>query len=250
MTNIRNYLDNIESDNAGTKYFYVDQINGDDSNNGSHVAPFRTLQKAIDNIPTGGVGNIHVVGDYVLTSDVDISSKIRVSLLLYGTLTTTEYSPLANYTGIYTIAVTNSSVHVYIDSSANGKIVVPPKLSTDKVAPYCHAIFTESIYSNFADIKFDLRIQKDNYNPIIVNSGFSLVSIDEWSSDKTKLNVEITGRYGGKNRNIIVDSNSTLVSFNNATGSLYYAYNGGLTNETNDPIRVSSCVDGKYKRKV
>ena len=229
------------------KDFYVDQTNGNDSNNGTQESPFKSLQSAIDNIPVGGAGTIHILGDYVLTSNINIVSKIRIYLILHGTLTTTEYSPRTNYTGIYCINVTNSSLYVYITSSDNGKIVVPAKSSTNIVAQPHYAIFNGSTYSNFADIKLFLPIEQDNYNPIIVNSGFGLVSIDGWSHHRTYLNVEIAGHSSGTNRNIIVDSNSTLVSFNNATGNFYYNYSGGLTDETNTSIPVSNCVTGIVK---
>ena len=232
---------------------YVDQTNGNDSNNGNHGSPFKTLQKAIDTVPIDGNADIHILGDYALTSNVIISSKTNVTLILHGTLTTTEYTPPThvNHTGIYTINVVNSSVHVVIDSDNNGKIVVPTKSSSNPVAQHRYAIFNGSSHSNFTDIKFDLRVKQDDYNPIVINSGFGLVSIIEWNSDKTKLNVKVTGHYSGKNRNIIVDSNSTLVSFENAIGNFYYDYAGGLTNETNTSISVSKCIDGyDYKVKV
>ena len=229
------------------KIFYVDQINGDDSNDGSNVSPFKTLQKAIDDIPTGGLADIHIVGDYVLTSNISIDRKTRVSLILYGTLTTTEYSPRTNYTGIYSINVIDSKVCVDINSYNNAKIVVPAKTSTNDVDPGHYGIFNVTCDSNFANIKLFLVTAEDDYNPIIVNSGFGLVSVDECKSNEPKLNVKIVGYYSGTNRNIIVNSNSTLVSFKNGTGTFHYKYSGGLTNETNDPIPVSNCVDGIVK---
>ena len=230
------------------KDFYVDQANGNDANSGRWNSPFKSLQTAIDNIPVGGAGTIHIIGDYVLTSIIYISAK-KVTLYLHGTLTTREHSPPThtNYTGIYYIRIMNSSVYIDINSNNNGKIVVPAKSSTKPVTPNRHAIFNGTAYNNFANIKFNIRTYQDDYNPIIVNSGFNLVSIARWSSHATKLNVEISGHYSGTNRNIIVNSNSRLVHFKNTTGSFYYVYDGGLTDETNTSIPVSNCVAGIVK---
>ena len=224
---------------------YVDQVKGNDSNNGTKSAPFKSLQKAIDIIPEFVNADIHILGDYILRSNVSIFRKTNVTLILHGTLTTTEYTPplFTDHTGIYAINVVNSSVHVVIDSDINGKIVVPPKLSPKKVGPHHYSIFNAVNFSKFAVFKFDLNVKQNDYNPIIVNSGFGLVSVGKGFSGRTYLNVEIIGRYPGKNRSIIVNSNSTLVSFNNATGNFHYNYTGGLINETNTPIPVSSCIN-------
>ena len=40
---------------------YVDPINGHDSNAGTRAAPLRTIMKAIDKLPSGTSGNIHLV---------------------------------------------------------------------------------------------------------------------------------------------------------------------------------------------
>ena len=227
---------------------YVDQTNGNDTNNGTKSAPFKSLQKAIDVVPLHGRGDIHILGDYTLSSNVQIIEKKKITLFLHGTLTTTEYSPRDNYTGIYSIEIMSSEVHVIIDSDNNGKIIVPPKSSTNDVDPTRYTMFRGTKWSNFTDIKFDLKVKQNDYNPIVINSGFGLVSIGEWS-DEPYLTVKLVGYYigVGKNRNIIVDSNSTLVSFENAIGKFYYNYPGGLTDETNTPIQVSSCIEGNYR---
>ena len=237
---------------------YVDQLNGDDLyNNGSQEAPFKSLQSAVDAVPDFESVDIHILGDYVLTSNVSISVKANVTLILHGTLSTTEYnteySPsirYPNYTGIYHIMVANAKVHIIVDSDNNGKIVVPAKSSSKPVAPDQSTMFTGSEFFRFTDIKFDLRVKQDDYNPIIVNSGFGLVSIDRYLEKKVKLNIKIIGPHPGRNRNIIVDSNSTLVSFKNAAGKFSYNYRGGLTNELNVPIPVSKCVDGDIMKAV
>jgi hypothetical protein len=58
------------------KSLYVDQINGDDENgDGSPNAPFKTIKKAIDSVPTGGRGDIYVKGTNTVDEYVGIESK-------------------------------------------------------------------------------------------------------------------------------------------------------------------------------
>ena len=43
-----------------SKTVYVDQVNGDDGNDGSANAPFKTIKKAVDSVPAGGYGLIYL----------------------------------------------------------------------------------------------------------------------------------------------------------------------------------------------
>lgn len=43
------------------RYYYVDVVLGSDANAGTSTAPFKTLKKAIDTIPIGGVGKVELV---------------------------------------------------------------------------------------------------------------------------------------------------------------------------------------------
>jgi len=56
--------------------FYVDAVNGDDSNDGSESAPFKTIKKACNSVPVGGYGVIYLSGDYTLTQNVYLINKI------------------------------------------------------------------------------------------------------------------------------------------------------------------------------
>ncbi len=50
------YWDNMNS--VMSRTYYVDAVNGDDSNPGTADAPFRTIKKAVDSVPVGGYGEI------------------------------------------------------------------------------------------------------------------------------------------------------------------------------------------------
>ena len=79
-----------------SRTFYVDQVNGDDSNDGSESAPFRTLQKAVDSIPVGGMGVIKLMSDYEVTDHTETvwiySKHIHISLEGHRLRTTVDSS--------------------------------------------------------------------------------------------------------------------------------------------------------------
>ncbi|WP_456390597.1 hypothetical protein [Hydrogenimonas sp.] len=60
-----------------SRTFYVDAENGDDLNDGSSGAPFATIKKACDSVPTGGRGSIYLSNsaDHILTLDIGIIHK-------------------------------------------------------------------------------------------------------------------------------------------------------------------------------
>lgn len=71
--------------NMMSKVFYVDQISGNDLNNGSSTTPFATIGKAISSIPAGGWGYIILLSDVTLDSVVNndnITAVIKTSTSL------------------------------------------------------------------------------------------------------------------------------------------------------------------------
>jgi len=60
---------------AMNKTFYVDAVNGDDNNDGSESAPFKTIEKAIQSIPTGGFGRIFINGTVETQQNLEIKNK-------------------------------------------------------------------------------------------------------------------------------------------------------------------------------
>ena len=64
---IQDFITNVNS--AMNKTFYVDAINGNDLNDGSQTAPFKTLKKAVDSVPAGGFAEI------VLLSNVELANE-------------------------------------------------------------------------------------------------------------------------------------------------------------------------------
>jgi len=58
-----------------SRTFYVDAENGDDSNDGSESAPFKTIQKACGSVPVGGFGYIYLYGGQTFALNASIILK-------------------------------------------------------------------------------------------------------------------------------------------------------------------------------
>ena len=57
--------------------FYVDAVNGDDNNPGTQDAPFKTIKKAVDSVPIGGVVTVRLVEsqEYIINYDINVTNK-------------------------------------------------------------------------------------------------------------------------------------------------------------------------------
>ncbi len=62
----------VKGQNLMSRFFYVDATNGDDTNNGSSMKPFKRLKKAVDSTPMGAFVYIDIVNDYELADEDDV----------------------------------------------------------------------------------------------------------------------------------------------------------------------------------
>jgi hypothetical protein len=110
-----------------SKIFYVDAVNGDDNNNGSSAHPFKTLQKAVNSVPTGGYGNI------VLNSDVDLDFIGYIyNKVLHFSLTGHKINVLNDSTSmLYGFYNMGNSVFVFDGGNNDGSTIVLPALQSD-----------------------------------------------------------------------------------------------------------------------
>jgi len=229
------------------KTFYVDATNGNDTNVGSSAYPFKTIKKACDSVPVGGVGSITILGDYTLQQNIDILYK-HIDLNLKGTLTFPWFATDNTYAGIHGITLHNSSIGFYIDSSTNGKLIVlDNNTGKTSINPFYSSALRVNESTKYGYIKFSIWTSQDNYSPIIIKDG-ALVSIRQWSTNRPDLlSIAISGHYAGTNRSIQVDSGAYLVDFENAPSSFYYSYDGGLTDLSGNSINIDSVVAGIVK---
>ena len=87
------------------KTVYVDWHNGDDGNDGSSTAPFKTLQKAINSVPPGGFVEIILKNDYRFDNSehpVEIAIYNRhVRIVLNGYTIYTDIAPNPSNGSLY-----------------------------------------------------------------------------------------------------------------------------------------------------
>jgi len=231
-----------------SRTFYVDAVNGDDNNDGSELAPFKTLQKAIDSVPVGGYEKIIVMGNYELEPNILIGGK-KICLEPHGTLNfpwwvyDDTYVALSGMTLRY-----GSQLIILLDSNYIGKLSVNINtMGITDVVPFFKAairIDSQGDKNSANFIHFLLRVREDNYNPIVVNEG-TLIAIREWSSDRPSfVGVSISGTGSGTNRSIKINTGAYLVDFQNSPGSLYYSYDGGLTDLNGTSTNIGNVIAG------
>ena len=61
--------------------WYVDQVNGLDTNNGTAAAPFKTINKALASTPAFGVATVQLLSDYTFN---DVVTQVPVNVILVG----------------------------------------------------------------------------------------------------------------------------------------------------------------------
>ena len=79
---VQNFIQNVNQ--VMDKTIYVDPIEGNDENDGSSDAPVKTLYKAVEIIPPGGVGEIILRGDISIQRNIYLNGRkllIRRELL-------------------------------------------------------------------------------------------------------------------------------------------------------------------------
>ena len=236
----------------GYRVFYVDQLNGDDNNDGSQSAPFKTLTKGIASVPVGGVGIIYVIGDYNLdneSGDIFIYNK-KIRIILKGTLSV-SWKTVSNYALLRSTfaLLKNSSIEFWIDSANNGKIVIadnntglsPAGVSTGLVRTVGNG---EAVICSAG---FYLRITADNYTPIEIGTDAFLMDARVWSSWDGFVVFCLTGHHPGTGREIIV--RGKLLRLYSLTGTAVYkvAYDGGFKDGSGNAVGPATLITGVIK---
>ncbi len=97
-----------------SRTFYVDAVNGDDSNDGSSGSPFKTIKKACDSVPVGGYGYINLVTDNnVIDADIHLFNKL---IRIYGGSVPDSSNPTIYNTG-YTDSYGNATYGFILTNS-------------------------------------------------------------------------------------------------------------------------------------
>lgn len=205
---------------------YVDQLGGDDANDGSENSPVQTLQRAVDLIPVGGIGEIILLSDYTLESNVNIQNKIVTIDLNKHTLQPAWYE--VNGIGrIYTIYLFYAFIHIKMEQfSSSG---TPAKILITQ-SPYSsnlmRGLFT--VLRGVAGVFLYIRNQVET-DIIEMHPDSSLVRCADYMN--MKLNVGIEFFYEGSN--IKVYNGSYLIDFQGKTGAIFYLNGGGTFSDEN-----------------
>jgi len=224
--------------------FYVDAVNGSDSNLGTSATPFKTIKKAIDSVPVGGYGEIHVVGDYSLSDGLIAIQNKTIRIILEGTLTVdwVAIGTLA-YPTIFFYIKDGGTLNFYLDSDRSSKIVINPNTTGYSISIVHKALVI--LNSGLASTQFMIFTRVDNYNPIIISSGF-LVSTDTASLiTATPPCIDISGHYFGINRKIIVDTaNGAGLVYLKDVSWFRYSYQGGLADASGNALTIKDVIGG------
>jgi len=189
-----------------SKTFYVDAVNGDDLNDGSSTAPFKTIKKAVDSVPVGGYGTINLLSGITITTSFSFENK--VIRLKTGTAITSnaDFKWLISDGGSIVPAF-NSMLITY---QLNLKTISTPLFKISDV-PSFSTLVVGGGYPNYG-----LNIVQLSTSLITVEHSFSIISckfLDLSSATGTTVNL-ITKNYSGiilyKENNIT--NTDTLIS--------------------------------------
>jgi len=77
IPNVTNFRKRVWNDALSGMYkiYFVDETNGNDTNIGTNDNPFKTIQKAIQNIPQGGFGIIYLKNDASISTTVSTGHR-------------------------------------------------------------------------------------------------------------------------------------------------------------------------------
>ena len=234
-----------------SRTFYVDQVNGDDGNDGSESAPFKTIQKAIDSVPANGKGFIHILGDYTVELNVSVEGRF-IWIRPYGCLRfsweVTEVGG-SEYAALHGLTLRRYGSLVIESSSTYGGWILVDENDTgvSAINPFYKGAIRVGEDAVFAGIGIFIRVSVDNFHPIVVKSG-RLIAIYGWSLDRpAAIFVGIHGHYSGTNRQIQVNTDSFLLDCQKTPVTFYYNYEGGLADLDGNGISIQDVVASVVK---
>ncbi len=109
-----------------SRTYYVDAVNGDDTNDGSSSgSPFKTIKKAIDSVPIGGAGFITLLSDVNVDFRTSIKYK-RIDIHLNGFALNVLTDSISIIYGFY---VETAFIRISGDNKAGSKIILPAPAS-------------------------------------------------------------------------------------------------------------------------
>lgn len=135
---VQDFIANANS--VMNKTFYVDAVNGDDNNDGSESAPFKTLQKAIDSVPVGGRVIIVLQSDYEVLDHnemIYIYSK-HVFINLNGYILKTNVDSSTSYNQLRLVFLNKASLLAFLLTGNSQIILDDTGYDSSKIWLYCN----------------------------------------------------------------------------------------------------------------
>ena len=184
--------------------FYVDATNGDDNNDGSSAHPFKTIQKAVDSVPTGGFGLININSDY--TGIFNAHAKNLKIVISSGKTLTIEKGTRCIISGTNTLILNEGSI--IVDNGDGSGI------NGDNYAGF---FVQNSEISNYSSIPTNLSIINfGNTNPITIDKDRALFGSRTYGTNQNiQMNLNIYNSHCKDNFTI----DGALMQLRNGTGS-------------------------------
>ena len=204
----------VNGQNLMSRTFYVDAVNGDDNNPGTADMPFKTLKKAIDSVPVGGHGEIHISNDLTLTEDIDVTNKKILLIIENNSIFSTQTIMRGSYYSIANVTLTRGSA-LFIYLQGDSKIVIPSITSTPTHVPW-NGLFSVHERYGLGSCSIDVYMNGDTIeqDKIFVGVNTSLFAIKSWNEHNPAfVNISLSGY-----------SNYSYVTFEKTTDAQGYLF--------------------------
>jgi len=239
------------------KIIYVNQQDGSDSHgDGTQNAPFKTLQKAIDSIPSGGYAIIYFTGNYTMVEDhVTINNKYIWFNFTGGKL---YLKPIIRnccgrkYKGVTRFLINRGHISFSFKSGANGGIEISEDYPDgwNNAESHDNGVAVFGLY--YGSIDIDLYNSKPDNNIVIkIPQDFYLFSANgpsDWGytshTGVLSFGLSIDNASGQK---FILDGKLGILNTANGTVanlSLFFDQNVQIVDSQNNTVDIKSKIVG------
>lgn len=230
-------------------HYWVDQLNGLDSNDGSSVNPFNSVEKAIKSVAYGGQGTITIVGDYVLEKDVYCHlCHLKFIIGASGNFKTKWRETSESSSSLNRFILQGTKIFWFINTQENTSSEKPffhiPKNNTG--LPYSHYynhFFVPSAMYLDNEVNFMFRLRNDSHIGLEIEEGI-LARSNSSTGDKSDFSLSLGGYYRGK---LKIATNSYLLSIV-GTATFNYGFSGiSVVDENDSSVSVQDKIVGIVK---
>ena len=189
---VQDFIANTNS--VMSKTIYVDQLNGNDGNDGSLNNPVATINKAVSMIPAGGRGVIVVQGDYDVSNSTALETVLiydkSIEIRLNGTLRvgwTQDQSGRDVLTFIVIVVNGNVAFRLGNVTVTNGTIEILDRTTTNNIYGPRQALI-HCGHGGISSVTVDAQIADNTVmTPLILGKDAHLIQAQAWSYRKPTL---------------------------------------------------------------